>query len=141
MSFFPAYLPSRLAEILKEICHYCMQPADLLGRHSRIVPQLHIKAGLGARAHCHTAVHSLGTQQQQRAHARRTVILSAHLGLQGPSMLSHSAMGGSFLGKQLQRGSLIRSQPKMVGSSLYLRPAPNPPGEASHFFLSSFRAT
>ena len=52
------------------------------------------------------------------------MILSAHLGLQGPSMSSHSAMGGSFLGKQLQRGSLIRSQPKMVGSSLYLRPAP-----------------
>ena len=54
------------------------------------------------------------------------MILSAHLGLQGPSMLSHSAIGGSFLGKQLQRGSLIRSQPKMVGSSLYLRPAPSP---------------
>ena len=55
------------------------------------------------------------------------MILSAHLGLQGPSMSSHSAMGGSFLGKQLQRGSLIRSQPKMVGSSLYLRPARTPP--------------
>ena len=55
----------------------------------------------------------------------RTVILSAHLGLQGPSIWSHSVMGGSFLGKQLQRGSLIRSQPKMVGSSLYLRPAPS----------------
>ena len=52
-----------------------------------------------------------------------TVILSAHLGLQPPSMLSHSDVGGSFLGKQLQRGSLIRSQANIVGSSLYLRPA------------------
>ena len=70
-------------------------------------------------------------------HARRTVILSAHLGLQGPSMLSHSAMGGSFLGKQLQRGSLIRSQPKMVGSSLYLRPARTPTVSPLAFFWVS----
>lgn len=52
-----------------------------------------------------------------------TVILSAHLGLQAPSRLSHSDGGGSLLGKQLQRGSLIRSHPNSVGSSLYLRPA------------------
>ena len=51
------------------------------------------------------------------------MILSAHLGLQAPSKLSHSEGGGSLLGKQLHRGSLIRSHPKIVGSSLYLRPA------------------
>ena len=52
-----------------------------------------------------------------------TVILSAQRGLQPPSMASHSDVGGSFLGKQLQRGSLIRSHAKIVGSSRYLRPA------------------
>ena len=52
-----------------------------------------------------------------------TVILSAHLGLQAPSKVSHSEGGGSLLGKQLHRGSLMRSHPKIVGSSLYLRPA------------------
>ena len=55
------------------------------------------------------------------------MILSAHPGLQAPSRVSHSDGGGSLLGKQLQRGSLIKSHPKIVGSSRYLRPAQQSP--------------
>lgn len=51
------------------------------------------------------------------------MILSAHLGLHEPCSLSHSEEGGSLLGKQLHLGSLIRSHAKIVGSSLYRRPA------------------
>lgn len=58
------------------------------------------------------------------------MILSAHPGLQAPSRVSHSEGGGSLLGKQLQRGSLIKSHPKIVGSSPYLRPAQQFPCQA-----------
>ena len=58
------------------------------------------------------------------------MILSAHPGLQAPSRVSHSEGGGSLLGKQLQRGSLIKSHPKIVESSRYLRPAQQCPCQA-----------
>lgn len=51
------------------------------------------------------------------------MILLAQPGLQEPSKVSHSEEGGNLLGKQLQRGSFIKSHPKIAGSSLYLLPA------------------
>jgi len=53
----------------------------------------------------------------------RTDSASAQLTLHEASSATHSLCGGRISGKQLQRGSLIRSQPKSAGSSLYLLPA------------------
>ena len=69
----------------------------------------------------------------------RTERASAQLTLQEASSVSHSLCGGRISGKQLQRGSLIRSQPNSAGSSLYRLPGasrtllslPTPPKAAS----------
>jgi len=53
----------------------------------------------------------------------RTDSASAQLTLQEASSATHSLCGGRISGKQLQRGSLIRSQPNSAGSSLYRLPA------------------